>query len=236
MLWESADILTSVVVGAREAADLDRSRHHQGQRGVFLRGLLYGSAGPLSIREHAAAFGLAGDRSYYAVRARAANATQRDELQTRLEASIRTYGCRPLLDLVDGDVAGIVPLKPTLSDPRFTIGIGGAHELGDLAIHVAVAAEPELGALLVECYLLPLHHEGDYGAELEDTIRVHLEAGARINETARRLQLHPNSVRHRLTRFEELTGARLDGLTVQFEIWWALAWLRHERRSARGAE
>ena len=169
-----------------------------------------------------------------------------------------------MLDLVDGDVAGIVPLKPTLSDPRFTIGIGGplalqamprafaaasrmldvatgfgfggAHELGDLAIHVAVAAEPELGALLVERYLLPLHHEGDYGAELEDTIRVHLEAGARINETDRRLQLHPNSVRPRLTRFEELTGARLDGLTMQFEIWWALACLRHERRSARSAE
>lgn len=38
--------------------------------------------------------------------------------------------------------------------------------------------------------------------------------------------------RHRLARFEELAGARLDELATQMELWWALSWLDHAPRTA----
>lgn len=262
LLWESADILTSVVLGAREAFERDSARHDQDERTAFLRGLVYGTVSPPMLREQAAAFGLSTDRSYFALRARATAANQRDELASRLDTLTRTHACRPLLGLIDGDVVGVVPHKPVWPELRHTIGIGGplaldsmprafaaasrlldvasalgrsgCFELGNLTLQVAIAAEPELGALLVERYLLPLRHEGDFGAELEQTLRTHLAHGSRINDTARVLGLHPNTVRHRLARCETLTGARLDVLAVQFEIWWALQWLEHVGPERRG--
>ena len=53
----------------------------------------------------------------------------------------------------------------------------------------------------------------------------------RIDETAKALHVHPNTLRHRLRRFEEATGTTLRDPRALVEVWWAL-----ERRSlAEGA-
>ena len=51
-----------------------------------------------------------------------------------------------------------------------------------------------------------------------------------MDDTARALHVHPNTLRHRLKRFEELTGASLRNATEVMELWWAL-----ERRRLVGA-
>jgi putative transposase len=256
LLWETADVLTSVVVKARQEAELDIARHDEGQRADLLRTIVFDASRHPELRARAAAFGLPSDRTYWAVRAHAAHPDQREDLRGRLDASTRTYGCRPLLGVIDGDVVGVLPLHPNLADERFTVGIGGpaplesmpqafalasrmldvavgfglsgSFELGDLSLRVAVASEPDLGALLVARYLAPLQAEGEFGRQLEETVAAHLSAGGRIASTAHRLGVHQNTVRHRLARFEELTSTRLDDLDVLFELWWALAWRRHE--------
>ena len=43
-----------------------------------------------------------------------------------------------------------------------------------------------------------------------------------VERTAERLFVHQNTVRYRLARFEELTGASLRDPKVAFEVWWAL--------------
>jgi len=260
LLWESADVLTSAVVLARQAAERSQASHGRDARAAFLRELVHGIIDPRAIPEQAALFGLSIERGYYALRARARQPSQHDALETRLAQSAHSQVGRPLLARLDGDVVGIVARQPVLDDPRFTVGIGGpvtldamprafatasrmldvalayglngAFELGDLTLRVAVTAEPELGALLVERYLAPLVAQGDFGAALEQTLRMHLRCGGHINATADSLGLHVNTVRHRLARVEQLTGACLDELPTQMEIWWALSWSDHAPRTA----
>jgi len=119
-------------------------------------------------------------------------------------------------------------LASRVLDVALGFGLTGTFELGDLSLRVAVASEPDLGALLVARYLAPLQAEGAYSRQLEETVAAHLATGGRIVATAHRLGVHQNTVRHRLARFEELTNARLDDLDVAFELWWALAWRQHE--------
>lgn len=255
LLWDTADVLTSVVVTARQEAELDFARHDERQRIDFLRSLVFDASGQPELRQRSAAFGLPLDRSYWAVRAHAADAGQRDELRSTLDAMTRTYGCRPLLGVIDGDVIGVVPVLPSLSTGRFTVGVGGpapleamprafatasrmldvaigfglsgSFQMSDLSLRVAVASEPELGALLVTRYIAPLQSEGEYGAVLEDTVIAHIACGSRIKATANRLDIHTNTVRHRLAKFEELTGARLDDPDVVLELWWTFTWRSH---------
>lgn len=256
VLWDTADVLTSVVVTARKEAELDFARHDERQRIDFLRSLVFDSSGQPELRQRSAAFGLPVDRSYWAVRAHAADSGQRDELRSTLDAMTRTYGCRPLLGVIDGDVIGVVPVMPSLSTGRFTVGVGGpapleamprafatasrmldvaigfgltgSFQMSDLSLRVAVASEPELGELLVTRYLARLQGEGEYGATLEETVAAHIAGGCRIKATANRLDIHTNTVRHRLARFEELTGVHLDDPDVMLELWWTFAWRSHE--------
>jgi purine catabolism regulator len=56
--------------------------------------------------------------------------------------------------------------------------------------------------------IVPLvEHDRVHGTELVQTLRTFLDADGSVNATARQLFLHPNSVRHRLKRVQELTGA-----------------------------
>ena len=68
----------------------------------------------------------------------------------------------------------------------------------------------------------------DVGMELEDTLRTYLAQGMRIEDTARALHVHANTLRHRLKRFEEATGMSLRDPRAVVELWWAL-----ERRRLR---
>lgn len=59
-----------------------------------------------------------------------------------------------------------------------------------------------------EKLILPLvEHDREHGTALVQTLRTFLEVDGSVNATARELFLHPNSLRHRLKRVHELTGA-----------------------------
>jgi DNA-binding PucR family transcriptional regulator len=44
----------------------------------------------------------------------------------------------------------------------------------------------------------------------------------RVDDTARSLHVHANTLRHRLRRYEESTGVSLREPRVLVELWWAL--------------
>jgi DNA-binding PucR family transcriptional regulator len=56
-----------------------------------------------------------------------------------------------------------------------------------------------------------------------------MRSGQNVDAAARELFVHPNTLRHRLTRFEETTGASLRDLESLAEIWWALTRAELER-------
>lgn len=88
---------------------------------------------------------------------------------------------------------------------------GGVARFGDNPIGVAAAASGDVVGQLADDVLGAL----DALAEAErytllETLQVWVQVGGSASKTASRLSCHANTVRHRLRRFEDMTGRRLD--------------------------
>lgn len=228
-------------------AEFDLARHDQQRRADLVRGILFGTLGPGEIRIQVERYGVDSDREYRAIRARPRSAVPADRLVRWLEPPT---GDRPrsLLAVIDGDIAGIVAGFPT-GDIGTAVGIGpaarldrmepsfrratramatadafeltGVHDLADLGLLPAVLADSEVGEEVVRRYITPLG-ENDSATALLDTAEHYLSNGMRVDQTAREMRLHTNTVRYRLRRFQELIGIDLADPDRALEAWWAL--------------
>ncbi len=93
-----------------------------------------------------------------------------------------------------------------LSGLRAVVGWPGAPRpvrSTDLLPERALAGDPEAEWQLVDRVARPLE---DAGSALLDTVDTYLEVGGVLEACARRLYVHPNTVRYRLRRVTELTG------------------------------
>ena len=59
-------------------------------------------------------------------------------------------------------------------------------------------------------------------AEIAASLRVLFECDMHVERAAEQLFVHPNTLRYRIGRFEEMTGANLRHTTSALEVWWAL--------------
>jgi PucR C-terminal helix-turn-helix domain len=105
----------------------------------------------------------------------------------------------------------------------------GLVDVVDLAGETALAAQPLLATFLSAELLGALQAGDDFHRELVATALAYLDHGQRLDRTASALHLHPNTVRYRLRRLQELAGfgATGDNLSVLETVrwWWALrAW------------
>ena len=110
-------------------------------------------------------------------------------------------------------------------------GLRGLHEVTDLATLVAVDAYPQLGTTLADTLLGELDPAKDFHRLLVQTALAYLDHGGNADATGAALHVHPNTVKHRLRRFAELTafgaGGPGESVTDAMRWWWALdAWLR----------
>lgn len=103
-----------------------------------------------------------------------------------------------------------------------TLGLKGLWSVESLGARGAVARDGELGDLLTLRYVKPLEALGEFGRTLLDTVRAYLDHGMGIDTTAASLFIHRNTLKHRLKRFKELTGADFAQTEDVVEIWWAL--------------
>ena len=90
-----------------------------------------------------------------------------------------------------------------------------------LSVRVAVEQQSELGEQLHRRYVGPLTGSAA-GESLLDTVRTHLARRRSVSGTAAALGVHENTVRYRLERYRELTGADLADTDRLVEVWWAL--------------
>lgn len=245
-----SDVAMSTTTAAHRRAELDLALSEQEQRAGFVRRVLFGSLPPAELRVQAEAHGLDPTREYVAVRARPAAEAATRALERALGFHEASQHRRGLSALVDGDVAGFLREPPSatagidgvvgVGPPRpldrlaesyrlaeralgtaHAFGRTGVHDLPSLGLRAAVAADAEVGDALLERYVAPLAGGGS-GAELAATVRTYLACGMHVERTAERLFVHQNTVRYRLARFEELTGANLREPEIAFEVWWAL--------------
>jgi DNA-binding PucR family transcriptional regulator len=85
----------------------------------------------------------------------------------------------------------------------------------------AILADTEVGDELRRRYLEPLDATRS-AAELLTTLREYFASGMHVERAADALSVHQNTLRYRISRFEELTGANRRDPRVAFEVWWAL--------------
>jgi hypothetical protein len=255
LLWALADAVSVRLATVHRDAEIEIARHGERQRAAFLRGLVFGSLGTTEIRRLGPAYHLVPDRRYVAFRGRPDAGTPPDALIRAITASARSGGHHAFVDVLDGDVVGVAPVPPDLGGGPGTVGVGpavdlagiepsfatasrvlevacrfglpGVFRLEDLSLRVAVAAEDELGEALVRRYLRPLARLGPRAGAVSETVAAFIENGLNIKATAEALDVHQNTVRYRLGRFEELTGCCLERPLTAFEVWWAMqrAWL-----------
>jgi hypothetical protein len=245
-LWLWADAVMDIVAHAHREVELEQAREEQQRRDAFVVALLTGTLTAAELRRDSATHGLDADRDYVPFRARAA--------AHRVGTALAGDG--GLAITLDRDVAGIAPRPPDavagvacgLGPPArlpdvaasfavasralqtaVAFGQEGAFSLADLSIRPAILADEPLGDAFAARYLDPLAALGRMGAELDTTLRAWFDQEMRIDETARVLHVHPNTLRHRLRRFEEVTGATLRDPRQLVELWWAL-----ERRRLAG--
>jgi hypothetical protein len=253
-LWRWADAVMDVVAASHREVELQLAREEQQRRDAFVLALLTGSSDAAELRRDSATYGIDPEREYLPFRARAHDGDETKALSHR--TAFLLAGSDGLVTGLDGDAIGVTPRKP-VPVVGLTVGVGercpldalpaafthasralqtavafgqeGVHSLADLSILPAVLVDQALGDAFVARYLEPLAAMGRHGAEVEATLRAWLEAGMRIEDTAKALHVHPNTLRHRLRRFEEATGASLRSATEVMELWWAL-----ERRRLLG--
>lgn len=229
-------------------AEFEIARLQQNHRADLVRGVLFGTIAPASIRMQIEGYGLDYDREYYAIRARPSTTMPVRELERALNLTGAGGRPRGLAALVDGDLAGFLDQAPSREiavavglgaaarpdrlegsfraatramTTAIAFGLDGTYDVRRLGLLPAVLADTEIGDELVARYLTPLG-SGAAADALIETVRRFLASDMRIDRTAEQLVVHPNTVRYRLGRFESLTGAQLRDTNTTLEVWWAL--------------
>lgn len=248
LLWAVGDAFTTRVITAYHAFDLDSALQDAQRRTAYVRAMLHGH---VNLSESAAdleSYRVDPDASYAAVRC-LVDPQQAERSRRALEAS-GGLPSRPALVGVDGgECIGIVSRRPRPTADQ-VIGIGpfvplreiagsfriaaracevaselhpeGVFGIEDLTWRLAAVDHPEVTGFLRQRYLDPLEAEGEFGAVLEETVRVYLAEGLNVARTAAALVTHTNTLRYRLRRFSELTGCSLESTEVLVELMWVL--------------
>ncbi|GAB3737857.1 helix-turn-helix domain-containing protein [Amycolatopsis oliviviridis] len=241
-----------VVAGYHEA-ELELSGTVHDSRARVLRRLLGGDPAVPSAEE-VAHTGLNPDGRYHCLLSDVADPYQARVVERRLGGTGGVFG------LVDGRLTGLAPRLPApsalgddvlmvvspavpLTEVRGTHALcvmalptaarerrRGTHALADLAVETALDAQPGLAALLDGTLLNALTRGDTFHEQLVSTALAYLDHGRRLDQTAAALHVHANTVRYRLGRLGEITGASLDpsedenGTQVRHTVgwWWAL--------------
>jgi PucR C-terminal helix-turn-helix domain len=250
-LWLWADAVMDIVASAHREVELERAREEQQRRDAFVLALLTGTIDPAELRRECATYGLDPEREYIPFRARG----NRDGGPLPHRVALALAGDDGLVTALDHDLVGIAARAP-VSMQGVATGLGpparlnnlpnafalasralqtalafreeGTRSLADLSIRPAILSDEALGDAFEARYLEPLAELGRLGAELHTTLRTWFDEGMRVEDAARALHVHPNTLRHRLRRFEEATGADLRRPTDLIELWWALERRRYK--------
>ncbi|RZS31184.1 PucR-like helix-turn-helix protein [Herbihabitans rhizosphaerae] len=236
-------------LAAAVAEGYQNAEHHR-VRANFLRRLLFDTTAT-TARQDAVHCGLDPDREYLAVRGRPAPGMRPEDL-ARAYGLIAGYGgAAGLVTVIGEDLAGVLPARPGQgADRRGTLGVGpprpphrlpesfrmasraletarrhgrtGVHEFDELGLLPTVGTDGTISGALTRRYLEPLGHN-DSAVEIADTLHAYLLEGKNVARTAEQLFVHPNTVRYRIARFEELAGVSLRGNPIAvFELLWVL--------------
>lgn len=245
-VWSYAGPMMDLATAAYRDRELDLALADNERRtGLVHELLLTPSAAPHSV---AASIGLDPLREYVPFRARATGGRpgplmSQLKLPGVLEGGIVApyegdlIGLalrRPGLRAEEGTVIGIGPaaglaalpssfaLATRTVETACAFGLSGVLTLDQLPLHAIARAEVELGELLHSRCVAPVLALRAGGPEVLDTVRAFLDGELSADAAATALDVHPNTVRNRLHRYEDLTGLSLRSFDALCQIRLAL--------------
>lgn len=250
-LWRYADPIMDVAIEAYRARELQQAVADSQGRTALVHTLLLSPPGAAQIDPVLGAH-LDPNASYVAIRARCERGDVRQlllDLQqpgalegaavAPHEGDVIGYALRrPNARFGEGVVIGVGPAGPLASLPHsFAIatrvvetaldfGIDGVRSIDQLALQAVARSEDVLGDHLIKRYVDPCEPTTPAGEELLDTIRALLGHDLAVDQAASALWVHPNTVRNRMRRYEQLTGSSLRSVDDLVAI--RLALLRSE--------
>jgi hypothetical protein len=236
-------------IAAHRRVELQVARQEQHDVANLVRSVLFGGVGGRHLG-HLESFGVDPAREYFAVRVRPHESFRLGEIELWLGTSKSPARPSGLVALIDGDVAGFVADRPPERPVPVAAGVAGpghlpslpdAFRLASRALEAAAAIgrrglvelrglglipsilhDEDVGAGMLEQYVLPLERDGRSGTVVLETVERYLRNDGQVPETAAELGVHPNTVRYRVGRFEQLTGCSLKHTESLVEAWWAL--------------
>lgn len=252
-LWRYADPVMDVAIEAYRARELQQAVADSQGRTALVHAMLLSPSGIARVDPVLGAH-LDPNASYVAIRARCERGDVRQlllDLQqpgaldgaavAPHEGDVIGFALRrPTIRARDGVVLGVGPAGPLASLPHsFAIatrvvetaqafGIDGVRSIDQLALQAVARTEDVLGDHLVARYVDRCEPETPVGEELLETVRVLLRHDLAIDQAAAALWVHPNTVRNRMRRYEQLTGSSLRSVDDLVAI--RLALLRSELR------
>lgn len=243
ILWGVGDAFTTRIITAYHDLELNTALRDAQRRASVVRAVLAGDPVDDPLLEAIDPQG-----AYAAVRCDVPAGTDADRVRRRLESSGGAVGARALVVLDGGTCLGVVTTRP--ADPGVPVGLGpfvapadlprsdrtarqalrlalrlgrrGIQSTDELGWRLAAAGRPDVWQSYADRLLTPVTAEGDFGDEILAAVRAWLEHGQSIPQAAATLGVHVNTVRYRLRRFEDLTGAALGEPDTVVGIWWVL--------------
>jgi hypothetical protein len=235
-------------IGAHRRAELEAARRERDARGELLRALVSGPVRPHHATEALAAgfsrverlwlvFAPIGEAASWPPGLVPQEVTLSAGIGTELVALAqdppREHGGIAVpaavvgpVDLVSVPDAARLALRTLRAAQRK--GQPGLHRPADVAVDIIMGEEEGLGSELGRDWLAGLPRRERYARSLVETLLTHLDRGESLEATARALYVHPNTVRYRLQRLQELTGLVLPtDMNARVRLWWAAtAWLQ----------
>jgi hypothetical protein len=244
-LIAASDRAMAIIASAHRTADLELATREHERRAAVVREVLLGTIAPVVARAHAESCGIDVSREYLAVRA-ADLPEERTQRERRLGFQGTLTPRLGLAAMIGDDLAGFLQ-RPPASDVPFAVAVGpprtierltesfelasrtlatmqafemvGVYDLDALGVLPAIVADRAVGDALVRRYLEPL---AGSQAEIAASLRVLFESDMHVERAAEQLFVHPNTLRYRIGRFEEITGTNLRNPRTALEVWWAL--------------
>jgi hypothetical protein len=243
-LWDWVETIVEHLTPTDADDDERRARDIAERR--FVTACVNGEASADEVAAAAAVCGIDASAGYHVVRARPANRQARDAVREALRPPARAPG---VVTTLDDEVVAMLSALPTHPLP-FQAGAGpavlaasgrmsylvagrvlraamlsqrtGLLTVGDIGLDAAVTQDHILADALTNRYLVPLHALGAFGGQLLDSLRAYFDADLNVDNAAKKLVIHPNTLRHRLARFEDITGGSLHHAAHIAEVWWVL--------------
>lgn len=243
IMWGVGDAFTTRIITEYHDIALDSALRDARLRTAAVHTLLAGErpedATLMPIDPHA---------TYAAVRCEVPQAADVERVRAHLEASGSTQTARAIVVADGGVCLGVVATRPT--DPGVPVGLGPfvapdelprsdriarqalrlAHRLGrdgiqcirELGWRMAAASRPDVWRMYAELFRTPLEAEGEFGAELRTAVLAWLRNRQSVNRAAAAINVHANTLRYRLRRYSDITGADLGDLDDLMGVTWAL--------------